>query len=143
VTTEPEDQLAAGPAGPANPAGRGHLRASDADREQVVDALKAAFVAGRLSPDELRSRAGEALQTRTYAGLAMLTADLPARPAEAAPRPGTAAAPARKLVSRKTVAWAGAAAVLPAVGAAFLTYYGGFLVMFLAAFIGYTLTAKA
>ena len=29
-------------------AGRGHLRASHADREQVIDVLKAAFVQGRL-----------------------------------------------------------------------------------------------
>ena len=34
-------------------------------------------------------------------------------------------------------------AVLPALGAAFLTYYGGFFVLFLFAFIGFTVTAKA
>jgi hypothetical protein len=131
------DQMAAGPPG------RGHLRASDADREQVVDALKAAFVQGRLSQDELHRRVGEALQTRTYAGLAMLTADISARRAEARPGPETAPVPARKPVSKKALAWAGVIAVLPVLGAAFLTYYGGFLVMFLFAFIGYTVTGKA
>ena len=30
-------------------AGRGHLRASDADRERVIDALKDAFAQGRLA----------------------------------------------------------------------------------------------
>jgi hypothetical protein len=126
---------------PARPRGRGHLRASDADREQVVEELKTAYVQGRLSHDELRARVGEALLTRTYAGLAMLTADIAAEPATAAPE--TARLPARKPVSTKAVAWAGTIAVLPALGAAFFTYYGGFFVLFLFAFIGFTVTAKA
>jgi hypothetical protein len=121
--------------------GRGHVRASDADREQVVDALKAAFVQGRLSQEEFGRRVGEALLTRTYAGLAMLTADISTQPAD--PAPATSPVPAPRLVSKKTVAWAGVIAVLPALGAAFLTYYGGFIVLFLFAFIGYTVTGKA
>ena len=40
--------------------GRGRLRASDADREQVIDTLQAAFVYGLLAKDELDSRAGRA-----------------------------------------------------------------------------------
>ena len=134
MTTGPGDR------GPAAPPGRGHLRASDADREQLVEELKAAFVQGRLSQDELRRRVGEALLTRTYAGLALLAADITADPATG---PGPAPGPARKPVSKKTLAWAGAIAVLPALGAAFLTYYGGFFVLFLFAFIGFTVTAKA
>ena len=62
-------------------AGRGHLRASHADRERVVDCLKAAFVQGRLTKEELEARAGQALGSRTYAELAELTVDLPAVPA--------------------------------------------------------------
>jgi hypothetical protein len=65
---------------------RGHLRAAHADREHVVDALKAAFVEGRLTKDELDVRAGQALTARTYADLAVLTADIPAGP-PAARRP--------------------------------------------------------
>ena len=42
-------------------AGDGRLRASDADREQVVDTLKAAFVQGRLTQNELDARVGQAL----------------------------------------------------------------------------------
>jgi hypothetical protein len=34
----------------------GHLRASHADREQVIGILKAAFVQGRLTEDELDAR---------------------------------------------------------------------------------------
>jgi hypothetical protein len=58
--------------------GRGHLRASHADREQVIGTLKTAFVQGRLGRDELNARVGHALAARTYADLAALTADLPA-----------------------------------------------------------------
>jgi Domain of unknown function (DUF1707) len=70
----------------------GRLRASDADRDQVVDLLKAAFVQDRLTQDELDGRIGQALAARTYAELAALTADLPAEPervptAAPAPRP--------------------------------------------------------
>ena len=58
-------------------AGRGGLRASHADREQVLDVLKAAFVQGRLTRDELDERLARALASRTYADLAAVTADLP------------------------------------------------------------------
>ncbi len=67
----------------ARPAGRGRLRASHADREQVIDTLKNAFVQGRLTKDEFDSRVGDVLASRTYADLAALTADLPAGPPSA------------------------------------------------------------
>ena len=61
-------------------AGRdGHMRASHADREGVIDTLKAAFVQGRLTKDELDLRVGLTFVSRTYAELGMLTADLPVR----------------------------------------------------------------
>jgi hypothetical protein len=69
----------------ARAGGRGHLRASHADREQVVGTLKAAFVQGRLTKDELDLRVGQALASRTYAELTALTADLPAGLATAKP----------------------------------------------------------
>ena len=65
--------MAAGPAGP------GHVRASHADREQVIDVLKTAFVQGRLAKGEFDARVGRAFASRTYADLAAVTADLPAR----------------------------------------------------------------
>jgi hypothetical protein len=69
----------------ARAGGRGHLRASHADREQVVGTLKAAFVQGMLAKDEFDVRVGWALAARTYADLAALTADLPAGLAVAPP----------------------------------------------------------
>ena len=59
-------------------AGRGLMRASDADREQVIGVLKVAFVQGRLTKDELDLRVGQAYTARTYAELAVVTADIPA-----------------------------------------------------------------
>ena len=64
-------------------AARDRLRAGHADREQVIEALKDAFVQGRLTRDELDVRAGRALAARTRAELAALTADLPGDPAPA------------------------------------------------------------
>ena len=64
---------------------RGRLRASHADREQVIDVLKAAFVQGQLDKDELDARVGHAFASRTYAELAALTADIPAWQAAAPP----------------------------------------------------------
>src|SRR6202034_3711935 len=64
-------------------ASRGRLRASRADRERVIDTLKAAFVEDRLTKDEFDARVGDALASRTHADLAALTADLPATPATA------------------------------------------------------------
>jgi hypothetical protein len=62
--TEPGDEIAAGAGG------RGQLRASHAEREQVVDLLKAAFVQGRLAMDEFDLRVGWALTSRTCTQLA-------------------------------------------------------------------------
>ena len=71
--------------------GRGRLRASRADREQAIELLKAAFVQDRLDKDELDTRVGQALASRTYAELAAVSADIPA----ALP---SAARPARRRV---------------------------------------------
>jgi hypothetical protein len=68
---EPGDQ------GAADASGRGYLRASDTDREQVIDVLKAAFVQGRLNEDELGSRVDRVYASRTYAELAEVIADIP------------------------------------------------------------------
>jgi Domain of unknown function (DUF1707) len=54
------------------------LRASDADRDAVVDRLRDAAGEGRLEPDELEQRVDGALRARTYGDLAELIADLPA-----------------------------------------------------------------
>jgi Domain of unknown function (DUF1707) len=54
--------------------------AATADRERTVGVLRAGFVEGRLSQDELNERIAQAYASRTYADLWALTADLPAGP---------------------------------------------------------------
>jgi hypothetical protein len=88
------------------------MRAGDADREQVIDALKAAFVQGRLAKDEFDERVGQAFASRIYADLAAVLADIPARPAEAPPPQPRTRPPARP--STKKVAISCACAVLAA-----------------------------
>ncbi len=136
MTTGPWDPMAVGATG------RGGLRASDADREQVIDALKAAFVQGRLSKDGLELRAGLALASRTYAELTAIMAEIPAV-LSGAPLPSQPArADTRERVNRKVAAWGACAFILaPALAAAFFTYYGGYLVLLLFAFIGLMMSA--
>jgi len=77
--------------------GYGCLRSSRADRERVIEVLKIAFVQGRLMQDELDTRVGLALASRTYAELANLTADIPAGLAAAEPAAKPTGSPARTL----------------------------------------------
>ena len=63
--------------------GPGQMRASDADRDCVVERLNTAYSEGRLSKDEHDGRLESALSARTYAELDQLVTDLPATPAAA------------------------------------------------------------
>jgi hypothetical protein len=95
----------------------GRLRASHADREQVIEVLKAAFVQGRLDRDEFDLRVGRALGSRTVADLAALTADLPTGQTAAGPpqraRPPGARPVLRsgRVIAAATVLYAGVWAV--------------------------------
>ena len=75
---EPRDQMPAA-------AGDGHLRASQAHRENVIGVVKAAFVQGMLAKDEFALRVGQAFAARTCAELAAFTADLPSELTTARP----------------------------------------------------------
>jgi hypothetical protein len=111
-------------AGPGNEmttgaVGHDRMRASHADREQVIEVLKAGFVQGRLDSDEFGLRIGRALVSRTYADLAALTADLPARlastPVWEPIQPPTPAAKKSARNKKAFVALACATAALPIV----------------------------
>jgi hypothetical protein len=82
---------------PAAVAGE-ELRASHADRDQVVELLRVAAGDGRLSAEELDDRLERALTARTYAELAALTADLPATPGAAVVPPGAVSAMPKDLI---------------------------------------------
>jgi hypothetical protein len=95
--------------------GYGHLRASQADRERVIGTLKAAFVQGRLTKDELDARIGQALASRTYAELAAVTTGISVGPAAARPE----RQPAGRQVSN-AVRWGTSGLFVPTVVAAAL-----------------------
>ncbi len=65
---------------PSGPGWSPGMRASDADRDRVMDVLRAAAGEGRLTSDELDERLDAALSSRTLGELAALTADLMAAP---------------------------------------------------------------
>jgi hypothetical protein len=65
------------------------MRASDYEREQIVERLRVAFEEGRLTMDEYVARMETACQAKTHGELATLCDDLPLpKIAAAAPRPG-------------------------------------------------------
>ena len=103
VTTGPQDPAAAD---------RDRLRAGHADREQVIEALKDAFVHGRLTRDELGTRAGQALAARTYADLAALTADIPPAPAPAPAAPARPPARVRRRPLARAAAQSGGCLII-------------------------------
>jgi hypothetical protein len=90
------------------------LRTSAADREQVIEVLKVAFVQDRITKDELDQRIGKVLTSRTYDDLDILTADIPgamtgARSAVPARPPDVSK---KKLIRRTSVAVAGTSFVI-------------------------------
>lgn len=104
----PGDEIA------ASAGGHSPLRASHADRDQVIDALKAAFVQGLLAKDEFDLRVGQVLAA--YADLDALTADIPAGLTAAQPPKPARESHNKKLIARGTAAGAGAGMVLAAAG---------------------------
>src|SRR5947209_6091223 len=70
--------LAAEPGGPGT-------RASDRERDAVVQRVQDAFAEGRLDDAEFDERSRAALTARTHADLDALLADLPAAPTAAGP----------------------------------------------------------
>ncbi|MGH3198262.1 MAG: DUF1707 SHOCT-like domain-containing protein [Streptosporangiaceae bacterium] len=73
------------------------IRASDQERESVVDVLRDAYTDGRLTLEEFEERTSAAYASRTWPDLRELTADLPVEPVLGAglpqrqPRPQPAA----------------------------------------------------
>jgi hypothetical protein len=65
------------------------IRASDKERETVVDVLRDAYTDGRLTLDEFDERTSAAYSSRTWAELRELTGDLPVEPVLGADLPQT------------------------------------------------------
>ena len=131
--------MATGPWDPmaAVAASRGLLRASDAEREQVIDALKTAFAQGLISRDELGARAGQALASPTCAELTAVTAGLTA----SRPPPPPAGRTPTGLTRRPSPRGRARSSWRPPWPPRFLTFYGGFIILFLVACIGAVVSA--
>jgi len=82
-----QDQARQPAAGAAD--GRGAMRVSHEDRDQVAEVLRVAAGDGRLTADELDERLERALTARTYDDLAALVTDLPTAGTALAAVPGT------------------------------------------------------
>jgi hypothetical protein len=89
----------------ADPPNQPALRASDADRDRVIEHLRAAVADGRLDPVEFDERLDAVMAARTIDALAPLTADLIAAPGSVGaltlPLAGTPAEPATELLTIK------------------------------------------
>jgi len=92
--------------------GDSNLLTSHVGCEQVLDALKAAFVHGRLAKDEFDLRVGQVLAA--YAELDAVTADVPAGLTTAQPPETMRKSHNKKLIQRGTAAGAGASVALTA-----------------------------
>jgi Domain of unknown function (DUF1707)/Domain of unknown function (DUF4190) len=90
---------------PSEPAGPHAMRAGDADRDRVIDVLRAAFAEGRLTDEELADRMAKTLVAKTYGDLAELVSDLlhPLEQLPAAPYTSPAE-PAGEPLNRSAVA---------------------------------------
>jgi Domain of unknown function (DUF1707) len=84
---------------------RGRMRASHADREQVVDRLKAGYAYGLLTKDEFDARVGQTFATRTYAELDLVTIDIPVGLPAAPPPPARARAAATTAPADRKARW--------------------------------------
>jgi hypothetical protein len=65
------------------------MRASDQERENVVDVLRNAYADGRLTLEEFSERTSGAFAARTWGELRELTGDLPVQPVFGADLPRT------------------------------------------------------
>jgi Domain of unknown function (DUF1707)/2TM domain len=114
------------------------LRASDADREQFVEALRQHHAEGRLTTEELAERTERAYATRTFGDLDALATDLPplrpptprrAPPGSPGPPPGgRPPAPTQaeaKAALYRSVLWFGALGVFLVIIWA-MTNFGGY-----------------
>jgi hypothetical protein len=104
------------------------LRASDADREQTVTALRRHVADGRITVEEFSDRAAIAYAARTLGDLATITADLPPTDHERPPDSLRRARPAWLIagLAASTVLGVGLLSVLTHAAAAAAPMMNGF-----------------
>ena len=113
----------------------GRLRASDADREHVIDTLTAAFAYGLVTKDEFDARVSQTFASRTRGELAMITTDipggLPPAPPPLRPAPAQAGVPvaANVTAGHRVIMATAIAAVLAFIASGFAGPLSGLLVL--------------
>ena len=107
--------------------------------EQTIETLKAGFVQGRLTKDEFDLRVSQTLTSRTYADLATLTADLPARLPGA--RLWHEPAPPQVPPVNKPLLWGAYAVLVAAVGSMALAFPAGSLLLLTAGVLAVLIAA--
>jgi hypothetical protein len=119
-------------------AAHGRLRASHADREYVIDRLKAAFVHGLLNKDEFDLRVEQTFASRTYAELGAVTVGL----IDVRPLPESAGTPAQ-LRMKTALTWGAGLIIAAVIGmvAAFLAGNASLFLLSGIAFVGATVAA--
>jgi hypothetical protein len=121
---------------------RAHRRASDADRERVIDTLSVEYVAGRLAKEEFLTRASQALGSRTHGELAAISLSIPPRPGEP-PTRRPAKPRNQSTVDAKSIAWVVFLLLMPTtLGIGFVTHNVVFYCLFVVAFLGTAVTAQ-
>ncbi|WP_449478131.1 DUF1707 SHOCT-like domain-containing protein [Streptomyces abikoensis] len=99
------------------------MRASDAERERVAEALREAVAEGRLTMEEFEERLEAAYKAKTHGDLEPLVRDLPAPGAVSLIKPAGAAAPASAQAGPD---WAGRIGGGPVSGPVAVGVMGGF-----------------
>lgn len=107
---------------PAPPASD-ELRCTDADRDRVIDLLKAAYADGRLDQAEFDVRFDLTMKAKTYAALEPITRDLVAQPAPAPSKPARDLLPPPTTEERLLAALAQATTWVPVVVGPAILYY--------------------
>jgi hypothetical protein len=82
---------------------RANLRASDEDRDHIIDRLRKAATEGRIAAEEFEQRVSHALKARTYGELEQTVADLPGPRARRQPARHTSAGWALSVVRENPV----------------------------------------
>jgi len=100
------------------------VRASDADRQRVIDLLRTHTADGRLTLEEFEERVGEALAARTQADLAHVLRELPV-PLSAR---STSSKPVERARRRRSLPTPALVALLVVVGSVLMGHFAWWLI---------------
>ena len=104
------------------------VRASDADRQRIIDLLRGHTADGRLTLDEFEERVGEALAAKTQDDLRHVLRELPVPDPQPRPAPAPTPAPAPRRPSQSRIPTVPAVILLVVVGSVVLGHFAWWLI---------------